>query len=118
MAKATYKGPEAALARYEQIVSMLDDVERKGAANPYTSVNGWMASFLDADGVLAIRMDPEPLAAFLAEHDTTTAFQYGKNMPEFAVVPASLFDDVDAIVRVMQASHADVAARPPKSTKR
>jgi hypothetical protein len=41
MTKATYPGPVDRLAAYEALVARFDGVDRKGAANPYTSLNGW-----------------------------------------------------------------------------
>ena len=40
------------LELYEKLVARLPDVERKGAAMPYTSWNGNMFSFLDKEGKL------------------------------------------------------------------
>ena len=41
MAKAKYQGPADRLALYDALVASVDGVERKGAANPYTSRNGY-----------------------------------------------------------------------------
>ena len=41
-----------ALTRYRILMSQLDGTEVKGKANPYTSMNGNMFSFLDKAGVL------------------------------------------------------------------
>ena len=40
---------------YESLVARFPDIKRKGAKNPYTSVNGHMFSFLSQNGVLALR---------------------------------------------------------------
>jgi len=47
MAKASYAGPSEKLELYETLVDSVEGVERKGAANPYTSRNGYMTSFID-----------------------------------------------------------------------
>jgi hypothetical protein len=39
MARAEYSGPADRLDAYEELVGSFPDVERKGAANPYTSRN-------------------------------------------------------------------------------
>ena len=49
MAKAKYQGPADRLALYEELVASVDGVDRKGAANPYTSRHGYMTSFIDKE---------------------------------------------------------------------
>ncbi|HXA49401.1 MAG TPA: hypothetical protein VNV86_03815 [Candidatus Acidoferrum sp.] len=44
------------------------DVERKGAAVPYTSVNGHMFSYLSKEGKLALRRPEEDREAFLKQY--------------------------------------------------
>ena len=46
-----YKGPAKQLSQYEDLVALNAEVDRKGAAMPYTSRNGHMFSFLDGAGV-------------------------------------------------------------------
>ena len=57
MAKAKYQGPADRLALYEELVASVEGVERKGAANPYTSRHGHMTSFIDKEGEVSIRLD-------------------------------------------------------------
>ena len=92
MAKAKYQGPADRLALYEQLVASVEGVDRKGAANPYTSRNGYMTSFIDKVGEVSIRFDKADREAFIKQYDTRISVQYGKNMPEFAVVPADLLE--------------------------
>ncbi len=73
MSKAKYEGPAAKLERYEALLASVDGVERKGAANPYTSRNGHMTSFIDREGVVSIRLDKEDRDAFMEEYDTDLA---------------------------------------------
>lgn len=90
MAQAKYSGPPERLEQYEELVATVSGLERKGAANPYTSRNGWMQSFLDKDGSLSIRLGKEDRETFLEKYDTDLAVQYGSVMKEFAVVPDRL----------------------------
>lgn len=68
------------------------DAERKGAKNPYTSVNGWMTNFVDPDGRLHLRMGDDDRTAVAADGGEPTK-QYCKNMPEFVGVPEDAFAD-------------------------
>ena len=92
MARAKYQGPPERLALYEELVASVEGVDRKGAANPYTSRNGYMTSFIDKEGELSIRLDKADRERFIERYDSRIATQYGKNMPEFAVVPDDLLE--------------------------
>jgi hypothetical protein len=50
---------------YEKLVATSPEVERKGAANPYTSLNGNMFTLLHQSQVLAIRLPEDKREAFL-----------------------------------------------------
>ena len=97
MAKAKYTGPADKLALYEELVGSVEGVERKGAANPYTSRNGYMTSFIDKAGEVSLRLSKADQAEFIETYDSRVPVQYGKNMPDFAVVPDGLLADLDAL---------------------
>ena len=97
MAKAKYQGPVDRLALYEQLVASVDGVARKGAANPYTSRNGYMTSFIDKQGKVSLRLSKADQAAFIAKYDSRVPVQYGKNMPDFAVAPDDLLERFDSL---------------------
>ena len=97
MAKAKYQGPPERLALYEALVTSVEGVERRGSANPYTSRNGYMTSFLDKEGEVAIRLEEADRERFIERYDSHIAKQYGKNMPEFAVVPDRLLERQDEL---------------------
>ena len=59
----------------------------KGAKNPYTSRNGYMTSFIDKAGEVSLRLSKADQSEFIEAHDSRVPVQYGKNMPDFAVVP-------------------------------
>jgi len=97
MAKAKYPGPAEKLELYEELVASIEGVERKGAANPYTSRNGHMTSFLDKAGEVSIRLAKPDREEFLEKYDSRISVQYGSQMKEFVVVPDDLLDAQDAI---------------------
>jgi hypothetical protein len=118
MAKPVPKAPADCVAAYERAVATLGEVERKGAANPYTSVNGNMVSVLRADGVLGLRLSPADRAAFLAEHAATLFESYGAVMPEYVAVPPALLADTAALTPWMARSWDYAKALKPKPTTR
>ena len=114
MAKANYGGPADRLALYEELVSSVEGVERKGAANPYTSRNGYMTSFIDKDGEVSIRLDKADREEFIATYESRISQQYGKNMLEFAVVPNDLLERQDELRPWFVRSWEWVGTRDPK----
>lgn len=58
MPKSSYPHAEV-LELYERLVANIPDLQRKGNANPYTSLNGHMFTFLDKEGKLSLRMNKE-----------------------------------------------------------
>jgi hypothetical protein len=92
MPKAEYQGPPDRLRLYEELVTSVEGVERKGAANPYTSRNGHMTSFIDKEGEVSIRLDAADRESFIEQYDSRISMQYGKQMKEFVVVPDELLE--------------------------
>ena len=114
MAKAKYQGPADRLALYEELVASVDDVERRGAANPYTSRNGHMTSFIDREGEVSIRLDKADREQFIEQYESRISTQYGKQMKEFVVVPDGLLERQDEIRPWFVRSWEWVGALGPK----
>jgi len=85
---SAYPGPADALARYRAVVDASENGEVKGAKNPYTSRNGHMFSFLDAQGTMALRLSPEMEAEFRMSYDSGPVVQYGRTMRGYSSVPS------------------------------
>jgi hypothetical protein len=114
LAKARYQGPPDRLELYEALAASVDGVERKGAANPYTSRNGYMTSFIDGEGEVSIRLEKADREAFIERYGSRIAQQYGKNMPEFVVVPDELLERHDELRPWFVRSWEWVGTREPK----
>jgi len=97
MAKAKYQGPADRLTLYDELVASVEGIDRKGAANPYTSRNGYMTSFIDKAGEVSLRLSRADQAEFIESYDTRIPVQYGKNMPDFVVVPNDLLERQDEL---------------------
>ncbi len=115
---ASYPGPADRLAAYEAMIEAADGFERKGAANPYTSCNGHMSSFIDTDGSVGLRLSPDDRQAFIDQYGASLAEQHGKIMKEFVAVPAHLLDRPDELVAWFERGVAWVGTRKPKPTTR
>ena len=120
MAKPAPKNtiPAERLEQYERLIATVPGTARKGAAIPYTSLNGHMFSYLSETGSLVLRLPPAERAAFLEQHGTTLHHAYGIVQKEYVDVPDALFADPDRLAPSFAASHAYVAAMKPKPTRR
>jgi hypothetical protein len=105
------------LALYDHLVATNPAVERKGAAMPYTSVNGHMFSFLTPTGALALRLPDDARDAFLKKHKTRLCEQHGKVLEEYVEVPDELLRKTKALKPYFDKSYAYVSSLKPKPTK-
>jgi hypothetical protein len=112
-AGSEYRGPSEALEAYASAVEAAG-FPVKGAKNPYTSHNGHMFSFLDADGSAAVRLSDELGAEFASEHETGPVERYGSVMHGYCSVPADLLEEAAGFARWLQRSHEWIDTLPPK----
>ncbi len=114
-----YPGPPDALEKYTAAVEEAGtDAVVKGAKNPYTSRNGHMFSFLDADGSMALRLSDELAEEFLGTYDSGPVIQYERVMRGYVSVPADLLDDTESISDWFEKAHDWIGTLPPKPTKK
>lgn len=84
------KVPPEKLALYEKLVLTYPGMEPKGAAVPYTAVNGNMFSYLHASGGLALRLPEGDRQKFLEKYKTKLFDAYGTVQKEYVAVPDTL----------------------------
>ncbi len=113
---SAYQGPPDRLAQYERLIEGTPAVERKGATMPYTSRNGHMFSFLDATGVMALRLPTDARAEFISQYSTTLAVQHGRPMQEYVMVPDDLLERTDELRPWLARSHEWIGTLKPKPT--
>ena len=104
------------LALYDALLATNPAIARKGAAMPYTSVNGNMFSLLTADGTLALRLPPSAREAFLKKYKTTLCEQYGSVMTEYVSVPATLLPKTQQLAKYLTVSYEHARSLKPKAT--
>ena len=114
-----YGGPPEALERYVAAIDASDcGAEVKGAKNPYTSRNGHMFSFLDAEGTMALRLSPELTEAFRATYESGDVTQYNATMRGYSSVPPELLADSSTLAAWVDRAWAWIGTLPPKPTKK
>jgi len=110
--------PNPTVELYEKLVHTIPNLERKGDANPYTSMNGNMFTLLLQSKTLALRLPEPDRTAFLKKYKTKLFEAYGAVMPEYVTVPDSLLPKTRELQKYMQASYEYAKTLKPKPTKK
>ena len=104
------------VALYDKLIATNPKIERKGAANPYTSLNGNMFTILHQSGSLAIRLPEDKREEFLKKYKTTLFKAYGTVMPEYVAVPDSLLKNTKELKKYLDLSYEYAKTLKPKPT--
>lgn len=105
---------EDALKRYDEIVSKLPHIERKGKTMPYTSANGYMFSLLNKEGDLGMRLPKDRQKEFIAKYNSGPFMSYGAVMKDYVIIPESLFAQPNILESTLQEAFLYVSSLPPK----
>lgn len=114
--KVSTRIPEDLIASYDKIIAAVPDVERKGAAMPYTSVNGNMFSFLTAGGKLALRLSEKDRNEFIAKYNTSLVEAHGTVLKEYVAVPDDLFVNTAKMKKYFRTSYEYTSTLKHKKT--
>jgi hypothetical protein len=106
------------LGLYEKLVATNPSIERKGAAVPYTSLNGHMFSYLSKEGKLALRLPAAEREAFLKKYKAKLCEAYGRVQPEYVEVPGSLLSKTQELKKFFDCSYDYVGSLKPKPAAR
>ena len=111
--------PPEKIALYEKALATIPEVERKGADNPYTSLNGNMFSLLlGPTGRMALRLAADDREAFVKKYKTSLFEAYGAVMKEYVAVPDSLLGKTKELQESVALSYAYAKTLKPKPTKK
>jgi hypothetical protein len=106
------------LDHYERLVARFPEVQRKGKAMPYTSLNGHMFTFYDKEDKVSIRFSDSELEAFLEKYSTVKSIQHNSVMHGYAIIPQDLLEDTDTLAHYFQQSLDYIGSLKPKPTKK
>ncbi len=121
MSKATQKRnsiPDDKFALYEKLVAADPRIELKGAANPYTSLNGHMFSCQNLQGIVAIRLPEKEREAFLKKYKTRLSVAYGIVRKEYVEVPEGLLKKTSELKPYLSLSYDYVKSLKPVPSKK
>ena len=111
--------PPERVALYDKLIATNSKIERKGANNPYTALNGNMFTLLNPPkGDLAIRLSPEEREKFIKKYKTKLFEAYGVVMKEYVAVPDSLLPKTKELARYLELSYEYVKTLKPKPSKK
>jgi TfoX/Sxy family transcriptional regulator of competence genes len=111
-------GPNERVALYDKLISTNPKIERKGATNPYTLLNGNMFSLLHQSKTLAIRLPADERHRFLKKYKTTLFEAYGSVMTEYVTVPDKLLANTAELKKYLELSYEYAKTLKPKPTKK
>jgi TfoX/Sxy family transcriptional regulator of competence genes len=111
--------PAERVALYEKLLARHPEVERKGADNPYTALNGNMFSLLlSPEGRMALRLPEDEREKFLKKHKTKLFEAYGAVMKEYVAVPNALLKNTKELSKYFGVSYAYAKTLKPKAAKK
>lgn len=103
---------------YDRLIASIPGIERRGAANPYTSLNGNMFTLLYQSRSLAIRLPKNERPAFLKKHKTKLFEAYGAVMQEYVAVPDSLWKNPKELRKYLAISYQYAKTLRSKPTRK
>ena len=117
MPKARNAAPTTQEALYDKLIATIPEIERKGDANPYTSLNGNMFTLLHQSR-LAIRLHEDEREKFLQKYKTSLFEAYGTVMKEYVAVPSDLLPNTKEMKKYLELSYSYAKTLKPKPTKK
>jgi hypothetical protein len=110
--------PSEKVRLYDELIANYPEIQRKGAANPYTAVNGNMFTLLHQSERLAIRLPEGEREKFIARFKTGLFEAYGTVMPEYVAVPDALLQKTKELRKYLELSYSYARRLPPKPAKK
>ena len=102
-------------ALYDKLIATIPEIERKGDANPYTSLNGNMFTLLHKHS-LAIRLPDAERKKFLKKYQTTLFEAYGTVMRRICRSPRRTTPQHKELKKYLDLSYAYAKTLKPKPT--
>src|SRR5580658_4971325 len=106
--------PADKLELYNKLIATYPKIERKGAAHPYTSLNGHMFTYLDQTGAMGLRLPKDEVEAFLKKYKTTLFKSYGVVKKDYVTVPDTLLKNTNELKKYLGISYEYVKTLKPK----
>ena len=118
MRAAKKKSISTQVELYDKLIATIPELRRKGAENPYTSLNGNMFTLLHQSRTLAIRLPEGEREKFLQKYKTRLFEAYGAVMKEYVTVPDSMLTKTKELQKYLELSYEYAKTLKPKPTKK
>jgi hypothetical protein len=89
---------------YAKLVSTIPQISIKGKILPFTTYNGYVFSFLDKDGVLALRLPSKARKTFIRKYRATCCEANGTVLKEYVVIPEKLITEIEELKQYFELS--------------
>jgi TfoX/Sxy family transcriptional regulator of competence genes len=103
---------------YHKLIATIPQIERKGAVNPYTAINGNMFTLLHQSQSLAIRLPEDKREEFLKKYKTSLFSAYGAVMKEYVAVPDALLAKTKELQKYVRSSYSYAKSLKPKPSRK
>ena len=111
--------PAEKVALYDKLIATNPKIERRGANNPYTALNGNMFTLLNPpNGDLAIRLPEAEREKFIKKYKTKIFVAYGAAMKEYVAVPDALLKKTSELAKYLDLSYEYAKTLKPKPSKK
>jgi hypothetical protein len=113
-AKKKARADNSKVELYDKLISTIPELERKGANNPYTAINGNMFTLLHQSSSLAIRLPKDRRDEFIKKHKTKLFEAYGCVMDEYVAV----LENTQGLKGYLKSSYEYAKSLKPKPSKK
>jgi hypothetical protein len=110
--------PADKLELFDKLIAVRPEIERKGANNAYSAVNGNMFLLMQPDGVLAIRLPDDAREEFVKKYKAKLHEAYGAVMKEYVAVPDAALGKIKELQKYVAASYDYAKSLKAKPTKK
>ena len=118
MAKPKPSASNERVEIYDRLIDAHPTIQRKGAANHYTSVNGHMFSCVNKVGDIAVRLSKEERGVFMQKYSAELLVSYNTVIKEYVVVPDKVLFNVDTFMMYLNMSFDYVSSLKPNPSTR
>ena len=108
------KIPADKLELYNKLIATHPKIKRKGAAHPYTSLNGHMFTYLDQTGTMGLRLPQDEVEKFLKKYKTTLFKSHGVVKKNYVTVPDTLLTNTKELKKYLEMSYEYAKTLKPK----
>ena len=116
--KKKISASNAKIELYQKLIATIPNLERKGAANPYTSLNGNMFTLLHQGNRLAIRLPEDKRQEFIKKYNAKLFEAYGAVMKEYVAVPDVMLKSTNKLRKYLEFSYEYAKTLKAKPTKK